>query len=106
MLPLRRVRRGEARFLYASCVVDQHADLARGVDGLADADLGRDIRTDERPADPGGRGPAGLLVEIGDDHAHAFRRKSLRDSGTYPSAPPVTRALVPQGPWRHCPPRH
>lgn len=84
MLPLRRVRRGEARFLYASCVVDQHADLARGVDGLADADLGRDIRTDERPADPGGRGPAGLLVQIGDDHAHAFRRKSLRDSGTYP----------------------
>jgi hypothetical protein len=88
MFPLRQVRRGEARLLDATGVVDQHADLACGVNGRADAGLGSDIRPDERPADPGGRGRPGLLVQIGDDHAHAFRREPLRDPGAYPVRTP------------------
>ncbi len=88
VIPFRRVRRGEARPFDASGVVDQYADRARGVYGRADAGVGGDIRADERPADPGGGGRTGLIVEIGDEHAHAFRREPLGDSGAYPVRTP------------------
>jgi hypothetical protein len=84
LLPLRRVRRREARLLDASGVVDQYADPARSIYGRPDPGPGTDIRADERPADPRCRGWPGLLAEIGDDHVHALRREPLRDPGANP----------------------
>ena len=88
LLPLGRVRRGEARLLDASGVVDQHADPARRINGRPDTGPGRDICGDERPADPRRCGRPGLLVEIGDNHVHALRREPLSDPGAYPFRTP------------------
>ena len=55
---------------------------------VRNAGVGGEIRADERPADPGGGGRTGLIVEVGDDHAHAFRREPLGDSGAYPVRTP------------------
>ena len=85
MLPLRRVRRGEARFLYASSALLTSTPTWPAVSMALRTPTS--VATSARTNDPPIRAavvPAGLLVQIGDDHAHAFRRKSLRDSGTYP----------------------
>lgn len=78
-------------------VVDQHADatgpLPGGANRRAHAGLGSNICADERSARLGGRGLAGGLVEVGDDHVHALRGEPLRD----PSADPVRPACYQGG---------
>jgi hypothetical protein len=81
--PLRRIGRGETRLRKPPGVADQHPQPPRPPQRRADRQahpgLGRDVRLDERPADPA-RGPrASLPVQIGDDHVHALARQPLRD---------------------------
>jgi hypothetical protein len=84
LLPLRRIRRREARLLDAPGVVDQHPDRTGRVDGRMDAGPVSEVGAEERAADPFGRNRALPVVEVGDDHAHALGGEPLRDPGAYP----------------------
>jgi len=81
LLPLRRIRCGEARLLNAPGVVDQDADWPGGVDGRVDVGPVGEVGTEERAADPFGRNRALPVVEVGDDHVHALRGEPFRDPG-------------------------
>jgi hypothetical protein len=81
LLPLRRIRCGEARLLNAPSVVDQHAHRARRVHGGADAGPVGEIGMDERAADPFGHSWARTVVPVGDDHVHALGGEPFRDPG-------------------------
>jgi len=85
LLPLRRIRRGEARLLDAPGVVDQHADRTGRVDRRADVGPASEVGAEERAADPFGHCRARPLVAVGDDHVHALGRQPFRD----PAADPV-----------------
>jgi hypothetical protein len=81
LLPLRRIRCGEARLLNAPGVVDQDADWPGRVDGRVDAGPVSEVGAEERAADPFGRNWALPVVEVGDDHVHALGGEPFRDPG-------------------------
>jgi hypothetical protein len=84
LLPLRRIRCGEARLLNAPGVVDQDADWPGGVDGRVDVGPVGEVGAEERAADPFGRNRALPVVEVGDDHVHALGGEPFRDPGANP----------------------
>ena len=53
-------------------------------DGRVDVGPVGEIGAEERAADPFGHSRSRPLVEVGDDHVHAFRGEPLRDPGAYP----------------------
>jgi hypothetical protein len=84
VLPPRRVRRREARFLDASGVVDQHGDRTGRVDRRADVGRVSEVGAEERAAGPFGHNRARPFVKVGDDHVHALGREPFRDPGADP----------------------
>jgi hypothetical protein len=88
LLPLRRIRGGEARFLDAPGVVDQHPDRAGRVDRRVDVGPVGEVGTEERAAGPFGHNRPRLLVTVGDDHVHALGGEPFRDAGADPGRTP------------------